>query len=263
MELKQIVEAMIFAAPDPISASEIAKAVRRGAEEAGGTAESEFANVKVSKINEVIDGLITEFALSDRATMLQDSPSGWRFVTRPEMADWIRAMLPEMRPEKLSPPALETLALIAYRQPITKADMEAVRGVNCDGMVSKLLERGLIESGGRADLPGRPMLYQTTPLFLDHFGVKDLENLPNASELRSIPLPQAEDAEEEGEDEGSEEEEKEEREPTEIELAEAKLEEEEKAAAGDKEETEESEEEALEESGEKSDGDGGENSEEE
>jgi segregation and condensation protein B len=97
-----------------------------------------------------------------------------------------------MRPEKLSAAALETLALIAYRQPITKADIEAVRGVSVDGTMQKLLERRLIRTGGRADLPGRPMLYETTDQFLEHFGVKDLNDLPNASELRLVPLPSAE-----------------------------------------------------------------------
>mgnify|MGYP006211225637 FL=1 len=106
-----------------------------------------------------------------------------------------------MRPEKLSPAALETLALVAYRQPITKADIEAVRGVSVDGTIQKLMDRGLIYVGGRADLPGRPMLYETTEDFMEHFGVKDLEDLPNAEELRKIDLPTAE-SEEEKESEG-------------------------------------------------------------
>jgi segregation and condensation protein B len=97
-----------------------------------------------------------------------------------------------MRPEKLSAAALETLALIAYRQPITKADIEAVRGVSVDGTMQKLLERRLIRTGGRADLPGRPMLYETTEYFMEHFGVKTLDDLPNASELRLVHLPTAE-----------------------------------------------------------------------
>ena len=129
---------------------------------------------------------------SDRAIELQEGATGWRFVTRADFAEWIRALLPEMRPEKLSAAALETLALIAYRQPITKADIEAVRGVSVDGTMQKLLERRLIRTGGRADLPGRPMLYETTEYFMEHFGVKTLDDLPNASELRLVPLPTAE-----------------------------------------------------------------------
>ncbi len=93
---------------------------------------------------------------------------------------------------RLSGPALETLAIIAYRQPITRADIEAVRGVAVDGMVNMLLERGLLRIAGRAEVPGRPLLYETTEYFLEHFGLKSLDELPNSAELRRIPLPVAE-----------------------------------------------------------------------
>ena len=85
---------------------------------------------------------------------------------------------------------METLAIIAYRQPITKAAIEAVRGVSCDGMIQKLLDRDLIRIGGRADLPGRPLLYQTTELFFEHFGINTIDDLPNAAELRRVKLPE-------------------------------------------------------------------------
>ena len=87
---------------------------------------------------------------------------------------------------------METLAIIAYRQPVTKASIEAVRGVSCDGMLQKLLDRELIKIGGRADLPGRPLLYDTTDLFFEHFGVKSVDELPNSAELRTIKLPEPE-----------------------------------------------------------------------
>ena len=88
---------------------------------------------------------------------------------------------------------METLAIIAYRQPITKAAVEAVRGVSCDGMIQKLLDRDLIRIGGRAELPGRPLLYETTDLFFEHFGIRSVDDLPNASELRKVELPKAAD----------------------------------------------------------------------
>jgi segregation and condensation protein B len=91
----------------------------------------------------------------------------------------------------LSAPALETLAIIAYRQPITRADVEAVRGVNIDGVLQTLMERGLVKIGGRAEIPGRPLLYETTQFFLDHFGLRNLDELPNAEELRTRYLPVA------------------------------------------------------------------------
>jgi segregation and condensation protein B len=85
---------------------------------------------------------------------------------------------------------METLAIIAYRQPVTKAAIEAVRGVSCDGMLQKLLDRDLVRIGGRAELPGRPLLYETTELFFEHFGIRSIDELPNANELRRVKLPE-------------------------------------------------------------------------
>ena len=113
----------------------------------------------------------------------------WQFVTRPEYAPWLQVLVgAKPRPPKLSNPALETLAIIAYRQPITRSEMEQIRGVAVDGVVQTLIERELIEVRGEADAPGRPRLYGTTPFFLEHFGLKGLEELPAADELRRIQL---------------------------------------------------------------------------
>jgi len=192
MQLIQIVEALIYAAPEPVTSAEIAKAVRRAAADSALPQARDWEMISFKDIDSAIAELGERIVAAGHAVELQEGASGWRFVTRADFADWIRALLPEMRPEKLSAAALETLALIAYRQPITKADIEAVRGVSVDGTMQKLLERRLIRTGGRADLPGRPMLYETTEQFLEHFGVKDLNDLPNASELRLVPLPSAE-----------------------------------------------------------------------
>jgi segregation and condensation protein B len=192
MQLIQIVEALIYAAPEPVTSAEIAKAVRRAATDSVLPQARDWEMISFKDVESAIAELGERLVAAGHAIELQEGASGWRFVTRVDFADWIRALLPEMRPEKLSAAALETLALIAYRQPITKADIEAVRGVSVDGTMQKLLERRLIRTGGRADLPGRPMLYETTEQFLEHFGVKDLNDLPNASELRLVPLPSAE-----------------------------------------------------------------------
>jgi len=192
MQLIQIVEALIYAAPEPVTAAEIAKAIRRAADDHLAPEARAWDSIGTGEVETAIAALGEALAASDRAIELQEGATGWRFVTRADFAEWIRALLPEMRPEKLSAAALETLALIAYRQPITKADIEAVRGVSVDGTMQKLLERRLIRTGGRADLPGRPMLYETTEYFMEHFGVKTLDDLPNASELRLVPLPTAE-----------------------------------------------------------------------
>lgn len=194
MQLIQIVEALIYAAPEPVTAAEIAKAVRRAAADSLAPQAREWESIGTKEVESAIAELGESLASSGRAVELLEGATGWRFVTRADFADWIRALLPEMRPEKLSAAALETLALIAYRQPITKADIEAVRGVSVDGTIQKLMERRLIRTGGRADLPGRPMLYETTEGFMEHFGLKSLDDLPNASELRLVQLPSAEPA---------------------------------------------------------------------
>jgi segregation and condensation protein B len=103
----------------------------------------------------------------------------------------VRQLFPENRPARLSPSALETLAIVAYRQPITRADIEAVRGVNVDGVMQTLTERGVIRITGRAEVPGRPLLYGTTEYFLEHFSLRSLDELPNCAELRRVDLPQA------------------------------------------------------------------------
>jgi segregation and condensation protein B len=123
--------------------------------------------------------------------VILERPKGWKLYTRPEFGEFVRQLFPGRKPERLSGPAMETLAIIAYRQPITKAAIEAVRGVACDGMIQKLLDRDLIRIGGRAELPGRPLLYETTDLFFEHFGIRSIDELPNASELRKIKLPEA------------------------------------------------------------------------
>jgi len=103
----------------------------------------------------------------------------------------VRQLFPGPKPARLSPPALETLAIIAYRQPITRADVEAVRGVTVEGVLQNLMERGLVKISGRAELPGRPLLYETTQFLLEHFGLRHLDELPNAEELRTRYLPTA------------------------------------------------------------------------
>ncbi|MGH7975849.1 MAG: SMC-Scp complex subunit ScpB, partial [Limisphaerales bacterium] len=113
----------------------------------------------------------------------------WQFVTQPEFSQWLRALVGvKARPTRLSQPALETLAIIAYRQPITRAEVEQIRGVNVDGVMQTLTERGLVEVTGRAEVVGRPQTYGTTALFLEYFGLRGLEDLPAADELRRIQV---------------------------------------------------------------------------
>ena len=188
--LKAVVEALLFSAPRPLSAKEVLQVLKAGAE----YFEEENPLPELNKIQEpeikaVLAGLAQEYTELGRAFQLVEQVAGWQLTSRPEYQVWVRQLFPELRPTRLSAPALETLAIIAYRQPITRADIEAIRGVAVDGLMQKLLDAGLVKIAGRADIPGRPLLYETTQHFMEHFGLKTLEELPNATELRQLPLP--------------------------------------------------------------------------
>ena len=207
MELTAIIEALLIASEEPLSSSELARLIRARCAEAEDliaieheksetTTElpeylTKYANIKEDAITAAIAQLNHHYESSGRAFLCTERAKGWKIYTRPDYAEFVRQLFPDKKPSRLSGPAMETLAIVAYRQPIAKASIEAVRGVSCDGMLQKLLDRELIRIGGRADLPGRPLLYETTDLFFEHFGVKSVDDLPNASELRSVKLPEA------------------------------------------------------------------------
>jgi len=189
--LKQVVEALVFASQKPLVPREIASALKGAASESEDPAMQALGKTREAEIGVVLEEIKTELEGGERAFRLMEQVNGWHFVTSSAYAPWVRQLFPESKPIRLSGPALETLAIIAYRQPITRADIEAVRGVAVDGMVNMLLERGLVRIAGRADVPGRPLLYESTEYFLQHFGLKTLDELPNSTELRRIPLPTA------------------------------------------------------------------------
>jgi len=190
--LHRIVEAILFASQKPISFKELASIFKGAAADAKeNPLVTCFGKVKREEIDEAIRQIETELLETGRAFEVRESAAGWQLVTRAEFSPWLRQLFPENRSAKLSAPGLETLAIIAYRQPITRADLEAVRGVAVDGVMQTLLDRGLVRIAGRAEVPGRPLLYETTQYFMEHFGLKDLDELPNAAELRRIPLPTA------------------------------------------------------------------------
>jgi segregation and condensation protein B len=183
--LKHIVEALVFASQKPISAKEISAALRGAADAAKeNTMLTAFAKAKENEITEAIDALSVDYATAGHAFEIRETVAGWQLVSSPAFAPWLRQLFPESKPARLSAPALETLAIIAYRQPVTRADIEAVRGVAVDGVMQTLLDRQLIRIAGRADIPGRPLLYETTSHFMEHFGLRDMLELPNAAELR-------------------------------------------------------------------------------
>ena len=188
MSLIRVIEALLFSAQTPLSISEIATAIR-GAEDE--TLINEFSRVREAEVAAGLEQLKVEYIEHQHAFQLIEKAEGWQLATDPAFAQWVRQLFPAPKPPRLSAPSLETLAIIAYRQPITRADDEAVRGVNIDGVLQTLMERGLVKIAGRAEVPGRPLLYETTQFFLEHFGLRNLDELPNVEELRKRDLPVA------------------------------------------------------------------------
>ena len=193
MTLGKVIEALLFSAQKPLSIGEITTAIKRGEDDGADGTPNEFARVKNAEVAAALEELKVEYIQQSRAFQLVEKAEGWQLATDPAFGRWVRQLFPALKPARLSAPALETLAIIAYRQPITRADVEAVRGVNIDGVLQTLMERGLVKIAGRAEIPGRPLLYETTQFFLDHFGLRNLDELPNAAELRRRYLPVAQE----------------------------------------------------------------------
>jgi segregation and condensation protein B len=187
MELKSILEALLFQAQKPMSPNELQAILATTSEQSEDLSTRAFKRIRAEEIQLVLEELAVEIESSRRSFYLACVAGAWQFVSRPDYAPWLRVLLGEKpRPPRLSLPALETLAIIAYRQPITRAEIEQIRGVSVDGVMQTLLERGLTHAVGRAEVIGRPMTYGTTPFFLEYFGLRDLEGLPAAEELRRI-----------------------------------------------------------------------------
>ncbi len=211
MELSTIIEALLIASEEPLSSSELVQLIRARISEAEDDITTQIEDGEVNNDASISDELkllkktdeqaviraiaqLNEhYQTSQRAFLCMERAKGWKIFTKPQYADFVRQLFPEKKPARLSGPAMETLAIIAYRQPVTKASIEAVRGVSCDGMLQKLLDRELVKVGGRAPLPGRPLLYETTDLFFEHFGIKSVDDLPNVNELRTVKLPEPEE----------------------------------------------------------------------
>ena len=190
MSLSQVVEALLFSGQKPLTTRELVSAIK-GAGDADELLPNEFSHTTDAQAAAALEQLKVEYIEQGRAFQLVEKAEGWQLVSDPAYASWVRQLFPAAKPARLTPPSLETLAIVAYRQPITRADVEAVRGVAVDGVLQSLMERGLVKIAGRAEVPGRPLLYETTQFFLEHFGLRDLDELPNAEELRRRYLPSA------------------------------------------------------------------------
>ena len=176
---------MLFAAERPLTTKEIRSIFAEATdEEQTGVAEA-FRNVREAQIVAVLEELKIDLETQQLSFQLVEIAGGWRLVSRAEYAPWLKKLLDEARPHRLSQPSLETLSIIALRQPISRADIAAIRGVEVDGVIKTLLERDLITIVGRNEnLLGKPLLYGTTQRFLEHFGLRGLDDMPKAAELR-------------------------------------------------------------------------------
>jgi segregation and condensation protein B len=144
--------------------------------------------VTAAQLREVIDEIAVELRVADEGLLLIEGASGYRLVTHPRFARWVRILRDEPPPLKLSQSSLETLAVVAYRQPVTRGEVEAIRGVAAEAGLAKLMERELVYITGRADLPGRPLQYGTTDRFLEFIGMKSLDELPASDVLSTRQL---------------------------------------------------------------------------
>lgn len=169
-ELDRAVEALLFASGEPLSEGRIA---------------SLLDEPSPRRIRSSLERLRAEYTRSGRAFDVLRIGGGYRLYTRPEYEAYVARLDRKKGPERLTPAALETLAIVAYRQPISRAEIEGIRGVQCGPVLRALKERKLIRVVGRAEQPGRPPLYGTTRRFLDHFGLDSLRDLPSVEELKN------------------------------------------------------------------------------
>jgi segregation and condensation protein B len=208
--LKKIIKALLLSTSEAVSIKDIQKVVQRYHAQAVHEKSEEGANsatdapapteapvqeviqdiinqvptlLTATQIREAVDILEAEMRDANDSARILQGPEGFRLVISPAYADWVRLLRGEPRPQRLSPASLETLSIIAYRQPVTRPEMEAIRGVSVDSALNRLLELELVAVTGRADLPGRPIQYGTTDKFLDFTGLRTLGELPASDVL--------------------------------------------------------------------------------
>ncbi|MGA9117764.1 MAG: SMC-Scp complex subunit ScpB [Bacteroidota bacterium] len=176
---KEVVEALLFATDEPLSLRQISEIMSPERVE-------NVRPVSPETILGVIEELNREYGQAGRAFRIVKIAGGYQFATQPQFGVWLGRMVREKSKRKLSSSALESLAVIAYKQPVTKPEIEAIRGVNADYVLRSLMERNLVTVVGRAASPGRPLLYGTTRDFLKHFGLNDLSELPKPREINEL-----------------------------------------------------------------------------
>jgi len=169
-EAKSIIEAVLFVADRPVSSAQLSTLIEMDSDD----------------VELLIQELQKEYDETKRSFQIMEIANGFQICTRSEYASWIKKFYTTEISSRLSMSALEALAIIAYKQPVTRAEVEEIRGVMSDSVIRTLLERDLIKITGRKDAPGRPLIYETTSDFLIHFGLKDLNELPSIDEIEKM-----------------------------------------------------------------------------
>jgi segregation and condensation protein B len=168
---RAVIEAMIFANEKPLAIEQIKKVLD---------------NLETTDIRKIIEDLKDEYAACGRGIRIIEVAGGFQMVTAPDFASFLKKLYKQRRVERLSKPALETLAIIAYKQPVTKLEIESLRGVNIDGVMGNLVEKGLVRIAGRKKAAGRPFVFGTSRQFLEYFGLKSLEELPKIENFSQL-----------------------------------------------------------------------------
>lgn len=175
--LVSVVEALIFASADPLPAQKIADLLNENEEE---------LNIQESQVDEVVRELNQRYDSNDLAFRIERLGGGYTYVTQSRFHPWLQLSQHEAHNRRLSQSSLETLAIIAYKQPITKPEVDEIRGVDSGYVIRQLLEKTLVKVSGRASTPGKPLLYKTTDSFLSHFGINHVQELPRPREIDDI-----------------------------------------------------------------------------
>lgn len=169
--LKGALEALLFVSEKPVTLEQLKEAAQ---------------SAHIADVREALKVLMTEYSAENKGVVIVEIANGFQMLSAPAYAAHIREFYKTRHKEKLSRPALETLAIIAYKQPVSRTDVELIRGVNSDGVVMHLLNKGLIKIAGRKEVPGRPYVYGTTTQFLEYFGLRSLEDLPRLEEFPAL-----------------------------------------------------------------------------
>jgi len=169
--IKSAIEALLFASENPLTVEQL---------------KNVLDNLDTISVRRLLEEIKTEYEQSNRGIRLIEIAGGFQMITAPGCAVFLKKLFKERRADKLSKPALETLAIIAYKQPVTKLEIESLRNVNVDGVMANLLDKNLVRISGRKKAPGRPHVFATTRQFLEYFGLKSLEELPKIEEFPKL-----------------------------------------------------------------------------